>query len=187
MNPVFGCPVCRWLLCTSIRIIWIECKFTIFVKSLHSNESFDVSIWIFERRLNDARLSVGTLRHRHYLLVTVLRKIDKLDCAGTNWKTKDFWKPGTVGTLFYYYYYPPSSGIASCVGTAQIVTWRLHLTRPCCVALGQVLIWLVSLDWFEEHLNHHSAIYPMPLQYWNYCNTQAQWACLIASTLGSIS
>ena len=36
-------------------------------------------------------------------------------------------------------------------------------------------------------LNHHSAIYHIPLQYWNYCNTQANWACLIASTLSSIS
>ena len=23
--------------------------------------------------------------------------------------------------------------------------------RPCCVAIGQVLIWVVSPDWFEEH------------------------------------
>ena len=36
-------------------------------------------------------------------------------------------------------------------------------------------------------LNHHSAIYPTPLQYWNYFNTQAHWACLIASPLGLIS
>ena len=28
-------------------------------------------------------------------------------------------------------------------------------------------------------------IYPTPLQYWNYCNTPAHWACLIASMLGS--
>ena len=27
---------------------------------------------------------------------------------------------------------PSSSGIASCVGTAGMVTWHLHLTRPCC-------------------------------------------------------
>ena len=52
--------------------------------------------------------------------------------------------------IFYYYYYPPSFGIASYVGTAETVTWHLHLTRPYCVALGRVLIWVMSLFWFEE-------------------------------------
>ena len=52
-----------------------------------------------------------------------------------------------LGGLFYY---PASSGIASYVGTAGTVTWHLHLKRPCCVALGWVLIWVVSPDWFEE-------------------------------------
>ena len=46
--------------------------------------------------------------------------------------------------------YPPSSGIASCFGTASMVTCCLHLTRPCGASLGQVLIWVVSQDWFEE-------------------------------------
>ena len=41
-----------------------------------------------------------------------------------------------------------SSGIASCVGTAGTMTWRLHLTWPWCVALGRVLIWVLSPDWF---------------------------------------
>ena len=45
---------------------------------------------------------------------------------------------------------PPSSGIASCVGTFGTVTWRLHLTQLYCVALGWVLIWVVSPHWFEE-------------------------------------
>ena len=54
------------------------------------------------------------------------------------------WKFG----LLHFFNYPPSSGIASCVGTAGTVTWCLHLTPPCCVALGQVLIWVVSPDWF---------------------------------------
>ena len=44
----------------------------------------------------------------------------------------------------------PSSRIASCVGTAGTVMWHLHLMRPCCVALGKVLIWVVSPDWFKE-------------------------------------
>ena len=48
------------------------------------------------------------------------------------------------------FFYPPSSGIASCVGTAGTMTWRLHLTRPCCVAIEWVLIWVVSPDWVEE-------------------------------------
>ena len=38
------------------------------------------------------------------------------------------------------FYYPPSSGISSCVGTAGTVTWCLHLTRPCYVPLGRVII-----------------------------------------------
>ena len=46
--------------------------------------------------------------------------------------------------------YPPSCGIASCVGTAGMVMWRLHLMRPWCVALGQVLIWVLCPDWVEE-------------------------------------
>ena len=37
----------------------------------------------------------------------------------------------------FKFYYPPSSGIFSCVGTVGMVTCHLHLTRPCCVALGQ--------------------------------------------------
>ena len=49
-----------------------------------------------------------------------------------------------------FFYYPPSSGIASCVGTAGTVTWHLHLTRPCCVALGLALIWILSPDWVED-------------------------------------
>ena len=51
-----------------------------------------------------------------------------------------------------FFCYPPSSGIASCVGTAGTVMWRLHLTRSCCVALGRVLIWVVSLDWSSLRL-----------------------------------
>ena len=86
----------------------------------------------------------------------------------------------------FFFNYPPFSKIAFCIGTAGTVTWCLHLTRPCCIALGRVLIRVVSPDWFEEHLNHHSAIYPAPLQFWNYCNTQAHWACLIVSMHGSI-
>ena len=32
--------------------------------------------------------------------------------------------------VFHFFYYPPSSGIASCVGTAGMMTWCLHLTWP---------------------------------------------------------
>ena len=49
----------------------------------------------------------------------------------------------------HFFYYPPSSRIASCVGTAGMVTWCLHLPRPCGAALGQVLIWVVFRDWSE--------------------------------------
>ena len=57
----------------------------------------------------------------------------------------------TILMFFVFVFnYPPSSGIASCVGTAGMVTWCLHLTRPCCVALEQVLIWVVSLEWLNE-------------------------------------
>ena len=48
------------------------------------------------------------------------------------------------------FFYPPSFGIASCVGTTGTVTWRLHLTWPYRVALGWVLIWVVSPDCFQE-------------------------------------
>ena len=48
------------------------------------------------------------------------------------------------------FFYPPSSGIASCVRTDGTVTWHLHLTRHCYVALGWVLIWVMCPDWFEE-------------------------------------
>ena len=44
-------------------------------------------------------------------------------------------------------FFPLSSGIASCVGIAGTVMWFLHLTRPCCIALGQVLIcelWVID-------------------------------------------
>ena len=62
----------------------------------------------------------------------------------------------SVLCLSYFFYiffcnYPPSSRIASCVGTAGTMTWRLHLTRTWCLALGQVLIWVVCPDWFEKH------------------------------------
>ena len=53
---------------------------------------------------------------------------------------------------FCFLYYPPSSGIASCVRTTGTVMWCLHLTRPCYVALGLVLIWVMCPNWFEEHL-----------------------------------
>ena len=56
----------------------------------------------------------------------------------------------TIWQSYKLFFYQPSSGIASCVGTAGTVTWCLHLMRPCCVALGRVLIWVVSPDWFEE-------------------------------------
>ena len=39
------------------------------------------------------------------------------------------------------FFYPPSSGIASSVGTMGMVMCHLHLMRPCCVALGRILIW----------------------------------------------
>ena len=52
--------------------------------------------------------------------------------------------------IFLFFYDPPSSRIASCVRSAGMVTRHLHLTWPCCVALGQELIWVVSQDWFDK-------------------------------------
>ena len=43
-----------------------------------------------------------------------------------------------------FFNYPPSSGTASCVRIAGTVM------RPCYVAVGLVLIWVVCLDLFEE-------------------------------------
>ena len=39
------------------------------------------------------------------------------------------------------FFYLTSSGIASCVGTAGMVTWRLHLTRPCCTWVANLSGW----------------------------------------------
>ena len=52
-------------------------------------------------------------------------------------------------------FYLSSSRIASCVGTAGTVMWCLLLMRPCCVALGRVLIWIMCPDWFEELCQSH--------------------------------
>ena len=70
--------------------------------------------------------------------------------------------PGKVDLKCSLFFYPPSSGIASCVGTAGMVTWCLHLTRPCCVALGRVLIWVVSPDWVEEHISKPKQPFSLP-------------------------
>ena len=51
--------------------------------------------------------------------------------------------------LIHSFFYPPSSGIASYVGTAGM---------PCCVALGQVLIWVMSPDWFEELYTNNTCL-----------------------------
>ena len=45
---------------------------------------------------------------------------------------------------------PPSSGVATCAGIAGSVMWHLHLMRPCCVALGWVLIWVVGPEGLWE-------------------------------------
>ena len=55
--------------------------------------------------------------------------------------------------LFVLIIGPPPS--PSCVGTTGTMTWSLHLTRPCCVALGRFLIWVMSPDWVEELYKHH--------------------------------
>ena len=50
------------------------------------------------------------------------------------WSHLDKWISITCNIKHSFFYnYPHSFGIASCVGTASMVTWRLHLTRPCCV------------------------------------------------------
>ena len=59
----------------------------------------------------------------------------------------------TSYVFIYFNFFLPSSGIASCVGTAGTMMWCLHLTRPCCVVLGQVLIWVVSPDWLRSFVN----------------------------------
>ena len=62
-----------------------------------------------------------------------------------------------------FFYYLPFSGIASCVGTAGTVTWCLHLTRPCCVALGQVMR-VVSPDWLRRFVNW---VFLIPFMYYH--------------------
>ena len=72
----------------------------------------------------------------------------------------DFYRKGCICFVWFYQlafprkgFFLPSSGIASCVGTARMVTWCLHLTCLCCVALGQILIWVVCQDWFRSFVN----------------------------------
>ena len=60
--------------------------------------------------------------------------------------------------VFFCFLYRPSFGIAPCVGMAGSGTWLLHLTQPCLLAIGQVLIWVgrrivesdISPRWEEE-------------------------------------
>ena len=90
-----------------------------------------------------------------------------------------------ITDLYHYvnwqgFFYPPSSGIASCVETAGAVTWCLHLTRPCCVALGWGLIWVVCPDWFEELCDLGFLIPKTNLLGWQCClnvstSTFLQW------------
>ena len=93
--------------------------------------------------------------------VTISKKIVnslKLSCGFVNCSEKNIWQPCTFESLSYKiirFFYAPSSGIASSVMIAGTVTWCLHLKRPCYIALGQILIWVVCLDWFEEHITVH--------------------------------
>ena len=48
----------------------------------------------------------------------------------------------TSRLIVWAVYYPLSSGIASGVGTAGMVTWHLHLTRPC--GLFNIAVFLVA-------------------------------------------
>ena len=49
--------------------------------------------------------------------------------------------------------YPPPSEMLPVLGPMER-WWRLHLMRPCCVALGLVLIWVVSPDWLRSFITH---------------------------------
>ena len=48
------------------------------------------------------------------------------------------------------WYFFSSSEIASCDGTMGTVMCHLHLMRPCCAALGLVLIWGLYTDWLRS-------------------------------------
>ena len=78
------------------------------------------------------------------LFLKSVEKIKKHRLSPVLFSTQEFFQ---IFSSFKFFNYPPSSAIASCVGTAAMVMWRLHLTKPCCVALGWVLIWVMSPDW----------------------------------------
>ena len=74
-----------------------------------------------------------------------------------------------------YFFYPPSSRIASCVRTAGTVMWRLHMTRPCYVALRQDLIWVVYPDWFGEHMWRNISQWIKLLKNQNFSHVLWSW------------
>ena len=78
------------------------------------------------------------------------------------------------------FFYLHSSGIASCVGTAGMLTWCLHLTRPCYVPLGWVLIWVMCTDWFEE-LCHLGFLIPKIL---HVISCKCKWISYYQPTIG---
>ena len=55
--------------------------------------------------------------------------------------------PLTFFLIYLFFNYLPSTRITSCVSTMGTVMCHLHWTQLCCVALGQVLIWGLNLDW----------------------------------------
>ena len=67
--------------------------------------------------------------------------------------SREAWWGERGGHKSSFFYYPPFSKIASFVGTVGMVMCHLHLTRPCCVALGQVLIWGLNSDWLRSFVN----------------------------------
>ena len=65
--------------------------------------------------------------------------LENIFCLDRYTSTRKYFK------FILFFYNPPSFGNCSCVGIAGTVTWPLHLTRPCYVALRRVLIWAVCL------------------------------------------
>ena len=54
---------------------------------------------------------------------------------------------------WYVLFFNLPSGIVNCVGTVEMVMCHLHLTRPCCVTLGWVLIRFLNPDWLRSFVN----------------------------------
>ena len=88
---------------------------------------------------------------------------------------KTVWLPGLSKPFFIIIRLPPELLPVESAGTGM---WHLHLTRPCFVALGRVLIWVVSqigLRSFVNWVSSFPSIQPILMLCTNSCCLH--WLC----------